>query len=227
MVQVSKLFWWVFFLSYFLLTFNFKALCKNLFSFRTNSRDQKKTGTSWLAHNSCCEFLWIISWGIYWRKSNCNIIVTLCIRSLFSQINLCISENVIASVNLMCPGITAIKLPCSLLCVFALDGYFLTKVISSTYMYWHSEVNMPAEGSISASITASCPRWIFVAWAFIKKTDRCKMTLAYEFSMCTPQAHSVIGGWGKHRLIIVNNLQAGAELKTGDEMKEGISGRTL
>lgn len=53
------------------------------------------------------------------------------------------------------------------------------------------------------------------------------MTLAYEFSMHTPEAHGVVSRWGKHHLIIVNNLQAGPELKTWNEMKEGISGRTL
>lgn len=84
-------------------------------------------------------------------------------------------------------------------------------------MYWHAEVSTPTQDrtATSTSITA----WhrsrdgSLSARSLIEGTDGCGMTLAYELSACTPEAKRAIGGWGKHRLIIVNNLQAGSRIK--------------
>lgn len=37
------------------------------------------------------------------------------------------------------------------------------------------------------------------------------LTFTYKFSACAPEAHAAVSGWGEHRLIIGNNLQAGWE----------------
>lgn len=153
---------------------------------------------------------WITSWGTHWCKSNCNFSVTLSRRCLFSlNYYYYFSQSAADTINPQSPSASE-----RLVCLVGLSLAFKSPL---AHLYWPTEISTPTVDSATSSPQSLCgiatgthPR---LAQSLKRGTDGCEMTLAYELSPCTPEAKCAIGGWGKHRLIIVNNLQAGSRIK--------------